>query len=251
MVLPQVVDYLRAHLPTFDAEDLRLQLREEGISEQDFQDSLAVARSNPKAPPAPTVRLKAPPDRKKAMILAAALGSVLLLVLAAMMMMKPATEKPAAAASSGESGYVGHAGWVVRLPPNYVGVSAYRDAEKTDEVVHFCPRGTDPTNFIDKELFGQMGIVRLEAAPSEFPPNPAGLARLSQAVARKLRNTKFTTKNIQIATLPGVQANILSPTPHIETYVLGQNELYFFYGGQEDEIWRAIVLSLRDAHSEN
>ena len=39
--------------------------------------------------------------------------------------------------------------------------------------------------------------------------------------------------------------------PRVEAYILGQNDLYFFYAGQEDDIWRDIVLSLRDAHSEN
>ena len=119
--------------------------------------------------------------------------------------------------------------------------------------MHFCKKGADPTNFLDEGLFGQMGIVRLEVSPRPFPANPTGLANLSAAVSRKASShgEKFILKNIQVGTLPGVQANIQSPFPRVEAYILGQNDLYFFYGGQEDDVWRDIVLSLRDARSEN
>ncbi len=256
MVRPEVVDYLRAHLGRFDEDDLRRQLFSEGISDDDFEDSLAVAKANAKpAPPtsAATVPLRKPgPDRKKALKLAAALGGLLVIALAALKLMdSPGAAKTAASDSSGESGFVGHAGWVVRLPAGYTGVSSFKDPAKTDEVVYFCPHGTDPTDFIDKDLFGQEGIIRLEVAPSDFPPNAAGVAQLSAVVSHKLRLTQFRLKNIQIDTMPAVQADILAPAPHIETYALGQSQLYFFYGGQEDQLWRSIVLSLRDAHSEN
>lgn len=158
-----------------------------------------------------------------------------------------------AKAASGESGYVGARGWVLRLPPNYEGSAELRGPAKTEEVVHFCPRGTDPTNFLNEGLFGPLGIVRLEVVPSPFPPTPTGAAQLARAVSGKLtmRRDKFALKNVQIATLPGVQANISGPFPHVEAYILGQRDLYAFYGGQEDDVWRDIVLSLRDAQSEN
>ena len=38
---------------------------------------------------------------------------------------------------------------------------------------------------------------------------------------------------------------------HAIAFVLGQDQMYFFSAGQEDDIWRDIVLSLRDAHTEN
>jgi len=253
MVRPEVVDYLRENLSKFQAEDLRRQLNQEGVSDVDFDDSLVVARGNPKTvPSAPTK--PAASERRQAVKLALFLGSGLLLLLGLTMLVssKPgAGSQPAAATSTGETGYIGHAGWVVRLPSDYAAVSEFRDASKTVQTVYFCPRGTDPTSFIDTSLYGQLGIVRLVVAPSEFPPNPTGVARLSNAVSGNLRSEKFAVKNISIGTLPGVQANVLSPQPRVEAYILGQNEEYFFYGGQEDEIWRAIVLSLRDAHSEN
>jgi len=257
MVRPEVVDYLRTHLGAFSEHDLRRQLLEEGVAEVDFDDSLAVARGNPKPAATLTKAKSAPPDRRKAMMLAAALGSVVLLILGLTMLMAPAkTASPdgaasAAAGSTGESAFIGHAGWVVRLPANYVAMSQFNDAAKTDEVVHFCPRGTDPTNFIDEEMFGQLGIVRVEVAPSDFPQNPTGVAQLSRRIASKLSGDKFTTEPFSIGTFTGVKVHVLSPFPRVEAYLLGRNQLYFFYAGQEDEVWRAIVLSLRDSQSEN
>ncbi len=250
-VRPEVVDYLRENLGKYPPDALRRQLYEEGVSDLDFEDCLAEARRVPAKPAAK----KKDPRRGPKLLLA--VGGALIVGGALLTLSRsPRTPAPAPAPAtdaSGESGYVGAAGWVVRLPKDYVGVSRFKDDAKTVEVVHFCKRGTDPTNFIDKGLYGPMGIVQLEVAPSPFPPNPTGLVQLGEAVRRKetAHGEKFAIKNIQIATLPGVQVTVLAPYPRVEAYILGQNQLYFFYAGQEDEIWRAIVLSLRDAHSEN
>jgi hypothetical protein len=255
MVRPEVVDYLHDHLSSFPEEDLRRQLNAEGVTDVDFDDSMAVVRANPRPAAVKTVKTtkKTPPDRRKTLMFAATLGSVLLLLLGIVMLLpsKPATTAAASAAATGESGFIGHAGWVVRLPGGYVAVRQFNDAAKTDELVYFCPSGTDQTNFIDEELFGQLGIVRVEVAPSDFAPNPAGVAQLTRRIADKLRDTKYVTKPLQIGNLPGVQVNVQSPFPRVEAYLIGQKDIYFFYAGQEDEVWRAIVLSLRDAHSEN
>jgi hypothetical protein len=265
-VRPEVVAYLRENLPKYPADALRRQLYEEGVSDIDFDDCLSEALRAPQEPAAPgkTGKTKKTADsgRKRTAKILLVVGGALI-VGGAMLTFSRGGGQPAAPASSssaapsddssGESGYVGTAGWVVRLPKGYVGISRFKDDARTIEVVHFCKRGTDPTNFIDKGLYGPMGIVQLEVAPSPFPGNPTGLVQLGAAVRRKeaARGEKVAIKNIQIATLPGVQVTVLSPYPRVEAYILGQNLLYFFYAGQEDEIWRAIVLSLRDAHSEN
>jgi hypothetical protein len=141
----------------------------------------------------------------------------------------------------------------VRLPKDYEAISAFKDQAKTRQVVHFSKRGTDPTNFLNEGLFGQMGIVRLEVMPSPFPANPIGLANLSRGVSARLdsHGEKYVLKNFQVATLPGLQVNVQSPFPRVEAYILGQSDLYFFFAGAEDEIYRDIVLSLRDARTEN
>ena len=148
---------------------------------------------------------------------------------------------------------IGHAGWVVRLPKDYVGVSDFADSSKRRQIVYFCKKGTDPTNFLNEGLFGQLGIVKLEVLPTQFPNNPTGIANLFCMAAGKYKNAgeKFSMKNMQVATLPGVSVTVLSPFPRAEAFVLGQDHMYFFSAGQEDDIWRDIVLSLRDAHTEN
>ena len=253
MIRPEVVVYLRENLPKHPVEDLRRQLYAEGISDIDFEHCLAEALRGPKTAP-PTQKAKPAGKGAKAML---AVGVALIAGVGLYALSQKPDAAPAAPAeapaSTGESGFVGSRGWVVRLPKDYVGVSQFKDESKAVEIVHFCKRGTDPTNFLNDGLFGEMGIVRLTIAPSEFPANPTGAANLASAVARRTTShgEKFVMKNVQIGTLPGVQINVQSPFPRVEAYILGQSDLYFFYAGQEDEIWRDIVLSLRDAHSEN
>jgi hypothetical protein len=253
MMRPEVVNYLRENLPKFPVEALRRQLYAEGVSDIDFEHCLAEALRGPRT--AATSRKAKPAGKGAKIMLAAGLAMIVGVGLYALSQ-KPAEPPPDpadAAPPSGESGYVGAHGWVVRLPKDYVGFSHFRDDSKSVEIVHFAKRGTDPTNFLNDGLFGQMEIVRLTVAPSEFPANPTGAANLANAVARKTtaRGEKFIMKNIQIGTLPGVQINVQAPFPRVEAYILGQSDLYFFFAGQEDDVWRDIVLSLRDAHSEN
>ena len=251
MLRPEVVQYLRDNLPKHPVEALRRQLHEEGVSEIDFEHSLADALREPKSA---STSKKIMLSRKTAQF--ALLGVLVLLVGAGLFALsqKSSTTQldPLATKGSGESAFVGSHGWVVRLPKNYVSFSSFKDSAKTDEIIHFAKRGTDPTNFLDEGLYGEMGIVRLEVAPSQFPPNLTGAASLANAVRNKIsvHGEKYVIKTIQIGTLPGVQVNVQAPFPRVEAYILGQNDLYFFYGGQEDDIWRDIILSLRDAHSE-
>lgn len=254
MMRPEVVEYLRQNLSKFPVDALRRQLYEEGVSDIDFEHCMTEALRSPK-PVASTRKTNKPAGKAAKLILAAGVLLILFVGLYALMQ-KPSAPKAApadATTSSGESGFVGADGWVIRLPKDYVGSSEFKDSSKRVEIVHFAKRGTDPTNFLNEGLFGEMGIVRLTVAPSDFPPNPTGAANLANAVSRRTagHGEKFVLKNIQIGTLPGVQVNIQAPFPRVEAYVLGQNDLYFFYAGAEDDIWRDIVLSLRDAHSEN
>lgn len=254
MLRPDVVEYLREHLKTFPVDVLRKQLAEEGVGDVDFNDSLAQALR------APTVTKTATKSvGKKASTAAIAFLCVGVAIIVSVGLFalgqKPTksqsegnTENP-----SGESGFIGHAGWVVRLPKDYIGVSDYADAGKQHQVVYFCKKGTDPTNFLNEGLFGQLGIVKVEVLPTQFPNNPTGVANLSRMAAGKYKNAgeKFTMKNMQVATLPGISVTVLSPFPRAEAFVLGQDHMYFFMAGQEDDVWRDIVLSLRDAHTEN
>ncbi|UPT74033.1 MAG: hypothetical protein M0D55_19770 [Elusimicrobiota bacterium] len=254
MLRPDVVEYLRENLKSFPVDILRKQLAEEGISDVDFNESLAQAL---RAPTTVSKTLSKPKGKASTAAIAFLCVGVAIIVSVGLFALgqKPAapttegnTENP-----SGESGFIGHAGWIVRLPKDYVGISDFKDSGKQHQIVYFCKKGTDPTNFLNEGLFGQLGIVKLEVMPTQFPNNPTGVANLSRLAAGKYKNAgeKFSMKNMQVATLPGVSVTVLSPFPRAEAFVLGQDHMYFFMAGQEDDVWRDIVLSLRDAHTEN
>ncbi|MEK7234809.1 MAG: hypothetical protein AAB268_13420 [Elusimicrobiota bacterium] len=253
MLRPDVVEYLRIHLKDFPVEILRHQLADEGVSDADFDDSLASALRVPT-----TVQTPAKPNVKTNLAAIAFLCISVAIILSIgfyALSQKPKLSSPEGNTQnpSGESAFIGRAGWIVRLPKDYVGVSDFADSSKQHQIVYFCKNGTDPTNFINEGLFGQLGIVKLEVLPTQFPNNPTGIANLSRMAAGKYKNAgeKITMKNMQVATLPGISVTVLAPFPRAETFILGQDHMYFFSAGQEDDIWRDIVLSLRDAHTEN
>lgn len=253
MLRPDVAEYLRSHLKNFPVEILRKQLADEGVSDADFSDSLAAALRAPT-----TVQTLEKPKTKASLaaITFLCIGVAIILSIGFYALSQKSqlsktegnTRNP-----SGESAFIGHAGWIVRLPKDYVGVSDFSDSSKQHQLVYFCKKGTEPTNFLNEGLFGQLGIVKLEVLPTQFPNNPTGITTLMHMAAGKYKNAgeKFSMKNMQVATLPGVSVTVLAPFPRAEAFVLGQNHIYFFSAGQEDEIWRDIVLSLRDAHTEN
>jgi hypothetical protein len=253
MPRPDVVEYLREHLKNFPIETLRKQLAEEGVTDADFNDSLTEAErtpapTKPKSPPAKPANVAALAFLVIGVALILAIGVYAISQKPKLAPLEGNTENP-----SGESAFIGHAGWIVRLPKDYAGVSDFTDSSKRSQVIYFCKKGTDPTNFLNEGLFGQLGIVKLEVLPTQFPNNPTGIASLSRMASDKYTRSgeKFTMKNMQVATLPGVSVTVLSPFPRVEAFVLGQEQMYFFSAGQEDDIWRDIVLSLRDAHTEN
>lgn len=253
MLRPDVVEYLKDHLKAFPVETLRKQLAEEGVSDADFTDSLAAAL---RAPTTVSKKTASKPKTSLAAIAFLCIGVAIILSLG----MYALSQKPKLASTegntenpSGESAFIGHVGWIVRLPKDYIGVADFTDSSKRHQIIYFCKKGTDPTNFLNEGLFGQLGIVKLQVLPTQFPNNPTGIANLSRMAAGKYKTTgeKFTMKNMQVATLPGVSIDVLAPFPRVEAFVLGQDHMYWFSAGQEDDVWRDIVLSLRDAHTEN
>lgn len=249
MVMPEVVTYLQENLPKYPVEELRRQLYSEGVSDIDFQDCLAAAL---RAPRSETKRKGGSGNRAAQLFMALGVLVFVGVGLFALSQKAPPPPENAGASGSGESGFVGPSQWVVRLPQDYVGSTQFKDPGKKHELVHFAKKGTDPTNFLNEGLYGQLGIVRLEVFPSPFPDNPTGVSTMALRVQNRLtaQGEKFAIKNIQVGTLPGIQVNVLAPFPRVEAYVLGKNSLYYFYSGAEDTVWRDIVLSLRDARSE-
>jgi len=166
---------------------------------------------------------------------------------------KPAPSVPVPASYPKESAFLGRSGYVIGLPPGYATLQEFKDAQKRVEVVHFFKAGTDPTSLLDEGLYGELGIVRLEVSPNDFSPDLNGLAQLTELVKSRAlrRGEKFTVKNLALSPLRGVQFNFDAPFARVEAYILGQKVLYSFMAGQDDEIYRALINSLRDAQSEN
>lgn len=197
----------------------------------------------------------APAKSRKLLALTMALGGALLTGGGLLVLLNPpaggpkATDLPTAGGAEGV--FVGRHHYVVALPKDYVSVQTFKDAGKSVETVHFCKLGTDPTNFLNEGLYGQLGIVRLEVRPSSLA-GLEGLARVTDVVSAKARqrDEKFTVSNLQIGPLRGIQVVYDVPFARVESYILGEGLLFHFYAGQADEIYRSILQSLRDTRSE-
>ena len=253
MVRPEVVTYLQANIKKYPIDSLRRQLAAEGISDADFDDSFKSAMRAPATSTAAGAR----ETPSRASLLFLIVGVALVAGVAALISLRREPPPPPPASTTvisptGESAFVGNTGYVIRLPKGYEAAAVFKDETKKIEVVHFCRAGTDPTNFLHEGLFGQLGIVRLEVQPNPFTNSITGPDRLSGAVTARLtaRGDKFRITNVQISSLRGMQVLIELPVPSIETFVLGETSLYHFYGGQDDEVYRDIVNSLRDPHAE-
>jgi len=242
---PEVVAYLQANLNKFPVDDLRRQLALEGVTDQEFDEAIAVALRGPQAKPA---------RARKSGPLFLAVGAALVLGggFLALNLQTPG-ETPFPPESAKESAFIGRSGYVIRLPKNYAAIAAFKNKEKTHEVVYFCKAETDPTNFLNEGLYGQLGIIRLESQPSPVASTLEGLDSLSQLVTAKARQRgdKFRVKNLQVSSLNGIEIIIETPFPRLEAYILGQKNLYTFTAGHEDEVYREIVTSLRETQSEN
>jgi hypothetical protein len=256
----EVVEYLKGNLKKFPADALRAQLAKEGVTDAEFD---AALREALKPPPAEPTKVRARASGILARVLMFAGLGAIVAAAALAIFQKPAagpggdTAAASAAATttqagSGESGFVGHSGYVIKLPPGYAAVQRFKDERKTVEVVHFCKADTDPTNFLDEGLFGQLGIVRLRVEPSPIPDDLHGLENLTALVQQRAaaRGEKFALKNLQISTMRGVQLTYEAPFPRVESFLLGRNMLYSFTAGEDDDIYRSLLESLRDSRSE-
>jgi len=250
MVKPEVVAYLQANLKKHPIDELRRQLAQEGVGDVDFDDSLKAAMRAPAA-------LAPGASSHWASVAFLVVGVAIVAALVVLLTRQSETPRPPSTSTTvisatGESAFVGNTGYVIRLPKGYEAAAAFKDEKKTIEIVHFCRAGTDPTNFVHEGLFGQLGIVRLDVQPNPWAGDIMGSERLSRIINAEsiARGAKFSVKNIQVSSLRGVQVQTELPEPSVEAYILGETVLYHFYAGQEDEVYRDIVNSLRDPHAE-
>lgn len=252
MARPDVVTYLHENLNKFPVEQLKKQLLDEGISEAEFNAALNATQTRRKQNRARVLLGR--------MLLIGGLSLVGIALAVHFLQDAPKTTdaepgkpSPQATTAAGmESAFLGKSGYVLKLPKDYAAIAHTRDNDPDDEIVHFCRAGTDPSNFLNEGLYGQLGIVRLEVMKSRYAGQINGLEALSREIAARAqsRGEKYSLKNIQVSALRGIQVNYEAPDARVETYVIGQNVLYFFMAGQDDEIYRSILQSLRDAQSE-
>ena len=247
MLREDVVAYLRAHYKKFPEEQLRHQLANDGVTDAEFDLAMAEVK---KPAPAPTA-VKANRSLKLARALMILGGITVVFAGVMAIAQRPRQKADDPSLTTGDSGFIGHFGYVVRLPPGYQAVQS-RDERKNLEVVYFCKAGTDPTTFLDEGLFGQLGIVRLEVQPSPVPNDLHGLENLTKFVTGRAasRGEKHTLKNLQFSTLRGIQLNYDVPFPRVEAFILGREVMYTFTAGQDDETYRGLLQSLRDSRSE-
>ena len=241
---PEIVRYLKDNLKRFPIEQLRAQLAKEGVGDADFDEALRMAL---------VATERKPVKSGGAAKLFLGAGVALAVVGALLALREPAVEPLSSAKPpSAEGGFVGHHGYVVRLPPDYIAVQSFRDERRKAEIVHFCPKGTDPSNFLNEGLYGQLGIVKLEIQTSPLAGTLNGLDTLARIVGgrAKQNNEKYTLKNLQGSSMRGIQVSFDGPFPRVESYILGERHLYSFSAGQDDEIYRGILESLRDPRSE-
>ncbi|MDD5656912.1 MAG: hypothetical protein PHF00_06610 [Elusimicrobia bacterium] len=250
MIKPDIVAYLQANLGKYPIDDLRRQLTSEGVGAADFEDSFKAATraASARGP-------RAHPSRARLAVLLLGLLAAAMIV-AALSLRPPA---PPGASSSGtvvsatgEAAYVGQSGYVIGMPKGYEAVASLEGPQNRAEVVYFCKQRTDPTNFLHDGLFGQMGIVRLRVEPNPFAGSLTGLERISKLVVARhtAAGDKFSVKNIQVSSLRGIQVLVELPAPSVEAFIPGETVLYHFFAGQDDELYRGILNSLRDPHSE-
>lgn len=201
--------------------------------------------------------MEAPPQRRSPRLLLAA--AVLLVAAGAAWLFiepsgpAPRTEAPASAPADPETGaYHGDAGWVLKLPPGYVATRSYADLKRTIEIAHFAKAGTDPSSLLDEGLYGGLGIVRVEARPSAVGTTLDGLERFVATLTARAeqRKEKYTVTHLRLPSLRGVQIAYNVPFPRVEAYVVSDRLLFAFYAGQDDEIYRTLLQSLRDTRAE-
>ncbi len=252
MVRTELVDYLKENISLFSSEELRRRLAEDGVSDLDFDDSLKAAL----APASKAV--KKPLGRNRKLIFLAS-GALLCLGAGLMVFQSPPSspsrypqEKEDGIAQA-QSAFLGHYGYVVHLPPGYGYAQEFTDPQKTVERVYFAKAGTSRIDFIDTGLYGQLGIVRLDAQPNPWAGRVDGPRQLEALVLSRLhaQENQFSLKKLQVGTLRGIQVDFQAPFSHVEAYLLGPRTMFSFYAGKDDAVYESILTSLRDEGSED
>jgi len=245
MANPELVQYIRQHLRAHGEAAVREQLLAEGIAPEEIDAAFACI-------PKPG-RARRP--KGKPAILALCAGAALIGVAVYVALQKPhapeeappAAGNPAAAAgtsSAEEAGiFRGYYGYMLKLPAGYEAAGGFDDPTKTHEVVHIFPKGTNPTHFIHEGLYGQLGILRIEASPRRRPDGLIGIDTLKAVALARLRvdRATYTTRSIFVNGLPAFIVSVTQPFAEVKAYIVGQKVYYIVAAGADNELFNGVL----------
>ena len=235
---PKLVAYLRKHVPRFG---------EEGVSESEVDEALAAAIKPPKKMPLGVY---------------AVCGAVMLGAIAAYLSLDKAQTTPEAGSSAAapkeavpaqpdpaKGPFMGYYGYLLQVPPGYSTQTGFKDLGNRTEVVFLFPEKTDPTNFGNEGLYGQLGIMRLEVSPLRIAQGTIGLDSLKAGISQTLNNRGDTYEMKDTTAgggLPGFVVKITSPFPLVQAFIVGTKVMYVLTAGQDNDIFRNTVQSINE-----
>lgn len=247
MADPKLVAYLRKTVPHYGAQQVREKLIEEGVVEAEIDEALAIAIK--------------PARRGQSLLIL--IGFAACAVTASVLFVSmdkpknPAPTDPGGAAdptqapatpSAPKGPFMGHYGYMLQLPAGYATQTSYKDLGNRTEVVYLFPEKTDPTNFVNEGLYGQLGIIRLEVSPLRISQGTIDISSLRLGITQTLnaRGDTYEIKDTTVAGLPGFVVTITSPFPLIQAFVVGTKVLYVLTAGVDDDAFRNLLQSLTE-----
>lgn len=251
MANPELIAYIRSHLQSHGEAAVRERLLADGIDPQEVDDAFA-ALPKPKASARPQGKLA---------VFAVCAGVLLVGVAAYLSLEKPKEEgagtDASAPPSEGASGtaktpaldegvFKGHYGYMLKLPAGYQAAGGFADALKVNERVHLYPAGTNPTHFIHEGLYGQLGILRLEASPRRRPEGLITVEVLKRIAAARLKTDRavYTSRSTVVNGMPAFIVSITQPFTQVKAYLVGQKVYYVVTAGADSDLFNGVLETL-------
>lgn len=253
---PKLVAYLRKTVPEFGAQSVKEKLVEEGVPEAEIDEALAIAIK---------------PARKRPPLFLA-LGFMIFVLGAVLVFLSfekpkppsaangsgdptvgggatPPNPDPAATAPLAPKGpFMGYYGYMLQVPPGYATQTAFKDMGNRTEVVFLFPEKTDPTNFVNEGLYGQLGIMRLEVSPLRIAHGTIGIDSLRAGITQTLnaRGDTYELKDTTVGGLSGFIVKISSPFPLVQAFIVGSKVMYVLTAGVDDQTVGNLLQSLTE-----
>jgi hypothetical protein len=241
-----LVKYIRENIAEHDLTTIKAQLLKDGMDSAEIDAAITEVSGSEQGP-------------RSNLATFALLGGVGLLIVAVFFAIQspstpvktpePGDEAPAEDPNSvgtRDSAFHGHYGYMLKLPPGYQASAGFEDANKTVEVVHLFPKGTNPTHLLHEGLYGDLGILRLEIAPRRVPQGFIGIDLIKAWAVQKLTQDKatFKTRQLLVNGMPAFITMVERPFKSATAYVVGQKVRYTFVGGEENDLFNSVLSSL-------